>query len=1092
MKRRLVAATLSLLLLFTLLPAGAVSVSAATYTESEDNNSINTANTITFGNTTKGTISSGADNDYYKFTVTQNGHVQLLFTNALLTDGNARWSVLVYKLDNSLTEIHNHTVYATNASTTLPKIGVTPGTYYVKIASAYYERVNNVEYGVELNFTATNCWESETNEDYASADTVSFGQTYGGFIRHDNDVDYYKFTVTQNGHVQLLFTNPMLTDGSAKWSVLVYKLDNTLTEIHNHTVYATSASTTLPKIGVTPGTYYVKIASAYYGHVNNVEYGVKLSFTATNYWESEINEDYASADTVSFGQTYGGFIRHDNDVDYYKFTVTQNGHVQLLFTNPMLTHGSAKWSVLVYKYDDSLTEIHSHTVYATNTSTTLPKIGVTPGTYYVKIASAYYGHVNNVEYGVKLNFVATNYWESETNEEYSSADEITIGQAYSGYIRYDGDRDFYKIEFNGSQTVDIRFNNDVSTQGRWRITIYKLENSLIEMDSFIAYPTDAQTTKSDVAITAGTYYIRVTSDYYGYVNNLHYSITVTGEDAVRPSASITATNSLASSQTATLSMSDNVGVVSYYWGTSGSPSSSSYTSVSSSTSKTVTKTVSSAGTYYLFVKDAAGNTTSTSMTFYKTTFNTNGGGSVSPSYSINKSGSSITLSMKPTRTNYTFLGWSTSSSATTASYAAGSGLYVNANRTLYAVWQKNPTTSTVYYNGNGGSGIPNPQTKIPGTPLTLSSQVPKRSGYAFVGWATSSTATKAAYQPGDQFKNNTNTTLFAVWQKGAYRIAFNANGGTNAPAAQMKVPGTPLTISSQIPKRSGYAFLGWATSASAQSATYQPYDAFKNNCTTTLYAVWKAGVYRVSYDANGGSGVPSAQFKVPGTPLTLSKQKPTREGYRFLGWSTDKSATAGTYATGAQFKNNTNTVLYAVWQRNRYTITFNANGGTGAPSAQTKIHGLPLTLSSQKPTRSGYKFLGWSTNKYAKSGTYASGGQFKISKTTTLYAVWKANGATLNVGGSYNATISTAGSMAYYTFTPSTSGSYVIYSTSSTDTQVYLYNASGAQLAYNDDGGESLNFRLTYSLQAGKTYKYGIRYYDSSRTGSIPFVFAKA
>lgn len=73
-----------------------------------------------------------------------------------------------------------------------------------------------------------------------------------------------------------------------------------------------------------------------------------------------------------------------------------------------------------------------------------------------------------------------------------------------------------------------------------------------------------------------------------------------------------------------------------------------------------------------------------------------------------------------------------------------------------------------------------------------------------------------------------------------------------------------------------------------------------------------------------------------------------------------------------------------------YTITYNANGGIGAPEVQTKIAGSAKTLSTIKPTRTGYTFLGWSTNSSATTAEYASGAQFTTDANTTLYAVWQA------------------------------------------------------------------------------------------------------
>ena len=72
-----------------------------------------------------------------------------------------------------------------------------------------------------------------------------------------------------------------------------------------------------------------------------------------------------------------------------------------------------------------------------------------------------------------------------------------------------------------------------------------------------------------------------------------------------------------------------------------------------------------------------------------------------------------------------------------------------------------------------------------------------------------------------------------------------------------------------------------------------------------------------------------------------------------------------------------------------YTVTYDANGGSGAPASQTKTHGVNLTLSSTKPTRTGYTFLGWSTSSSATSTSYSAGGTYSANANATLYAVWE-------------------------------------------------------------------------------------------------------
>ena len=146
--------------------------------------------------------------------------------------------------------------------------------------------------------------------------------------------------------------------------------------------------------------------------------------------------------------------------------------------------------------------------------------------------------------------------------------------------------------------------------------------------------------------------------------------------------------------------------------------------------------------------------------------------------------------------------------------------------------------------------------------------------------------------------------------------------------------------------------------------------------------------YTVSYNANGGSGVPSSQTKWYKIDLTLSSSVPTRTGYTFAGWNTNASGTGTNYAAGATYTGNEALTLYAKWTPHTYAVSYNANGGSGAPSNQTKTYGVNLTLSTTKPTRADYNFLGWSTS--ANGGVvYAPGATYSNNSAVTLYAVWE-------------------------------------------------------------------------------------------------------
>lgn len=183
----------------------------------------------------------------------------------------------------------------------------------------------------------------------------------------------------------------------------------------------------------------------------------------------------------------------------------------------------------------------------------------------------------------------------------------------------------------------------------------------------------------------------------------------------------------------------------------------------------------------------------------------------------------------------------------------------------------------------------------------------------------------------------------------------------------------------------------------------------------------------------------------------------------------------------------TNLNLHAI-----YNIKYDANGGSGAPSAQEQEYGSYITITTDEPTRTGYSFLGWSADENATTASYVAGDDYQPNADTTLYAVWKSNDLVLESNNKYIATISTAGTSVYYSFTPSRTATYGIHSVlESGDSQVYLYNSSNESITNDDDAGPERNFRLTYKLTAGETYRFEIKFYGSSSTGEIPFYFGE-
>ena len=146
--------------------------------------------------------------------------------------------------------------------------------------------------------------------------------------------------------------------------------------------------------------------------------------------------------------------------------------------------------------------------------------------------------------------------------------------------------------------------------------------------------------------------------------------------------------------------------------------------------------------------------------------------------------------------------------------------------------------------------------------------------------------------------------------------------------------------------------------------------------------------YKVSYNANGSYGAPGNQIKWYGENLTLSGTKPTRTGNNFAGWATSASGGVA-YQPGATYTGNGDLTLYAKWTPHTYTVSYNANGGTGAPGNQTKTYGQTLKLSTTIPKRTNYIFKGWGTSAGSTSVAYAAGANYTNNSAVTLYAVWE-------------------------------------------------------------------------------------------------------
>ena len=432
---------------------------------------------------------------------------------------------------------------------------------------------------------------------------------------------------------------------------------------------------------------------------------------------------------------------------------------------------------------------------------------------------------------------------------------------------------------------------------------------------------------------------------------------------------------------------------------------------------------------------------------YKITFDPNGGSVTTTQKNVTYNNTYGTLPT-PTRTGYTFNGWYTQASGGTK-ITDTTKVTITSNQTLYAHWT--PKILKMTLNKNGGTNGTNGPIYLKyengwysnSTATTSITKItaPTKTGYKFEGYyytSTNGTESKIIDSSGNIKVSNTFFTvdheLYAKWTPYKVIINYNVNDGTitkttNAGTWTTNNNGliylndnlhtTSINYGESLTSNGlnnynnenyleitkiGYTAdsnqwkcLSGCTTTNAtfnQTETYSA-DKFCNasngNCTVILGVNWKSNTYTVNYNANGGSGAPSSQTKTHGVDLPLSSTKPTRSGYNFKGWGTSSTDTTVNYEAGANYTSNESITLYAIWKKKTYNVSYNANGGSGAPSNQTKTHGVDLPLSSTIPTRAYCTFFGWGTSASDTTVSYAAGAKYTNNKPINLFAIWKSN-----------------------------------------------------------------------------------------------------
>ena len=299
----------------------------------------------------------------------------------------------------------------------------------------------------------------------------------------------------------------------------------------------------------------------------------------------------------------------------------------------------------------------------------------------------------------------------------------------------------------------------------------------------------------------------------------------------------------------------------------------------------------------------------------------------------------------PTRTGYTFLGW-TGEGITTPQPNVTIPKGSTGDKTYIENWKL--TEYNITMDLNGGSG----QEKVVYTMTDEDFELPTptRNGYEFVGWTGEGITT-----PQTSVKIPTGSTgnkaYTANWQVIEYTITLDTNGGPAVSPIKYTVEDS-FTL--PYPLRPGYEFAGWTLDGSGMIPAMPLIIYYGTTGDLRYKAEWRLAEYTITMDLDGGSGQEKVVYTMTDEEFELPT--PTRNGYEFVGWTGERITTPQTSVKIP--KGSTGNKAYtANWKVIRYTITLVTNGGPVIASIRYTVEDsvtLPIP-----PDRPGYEFSGW-------------------------------------------------------------------------------------------------------------------------------------
>lgn len=485
-------------------------------------------NTSGFNIAVKGELKTKDDYEAYIFTLEENGALSLSFNHQSIQESMLDgWRVTLYYIENpdddwyEYNELTYFDAFWADVTSTWGETGVEAGTYCVVVEPGQLFLAG--DFDLTVSFTPTESFEKEFNDTKETATDLRLNRViYGSSSQRqaDADLDYYKFEITNDGYIDMVFSHDNSQLPQVGWVVKLFTENDY--EIASFASKYQDPELRTGKINLHPGVYYILVETQVQ---DGMTYRLKVETGLSETTEFEINDTPEQAEIFKENSIVSGMLAPKVmglDKDYFKITLTEKSYLTVNFVHEFdekeFDEDYNGWNVRLLRpeKDGTYTEIVKRVSKWNDEGVNITGMGLPAGEYYILI-DADSMRYTSVPYSLTYTCQTDLLFESESNNTKETANEVgTLKDYYGTLISTDMnfDRDYYKFEVDKDRNIAFHFYHDYTNENdlAWVATI--MDENGNEISTLESAKNEYQVTTGVIELKKGTYYILIENDLY--------------------------------------------------------------------------------------------------------------------------------------------------------------------------------------------------------------------------------------------------------------------------------------------------------------------------------------------------------------------------------------------------------------------------------------------------------------------------------------------------------------------------------------------------------------------------------------------------